>query len=505
VPTKETNVDAFVQLALMAKARLVFESPDTFLSFPALSPLSYEPEQLTFGKPGDLTPQKLADLSEFARITNQIPRGVLAPVDEGEYLWDVYRDVLQTAQLSSGNLSPQDKARYDEAMAFLYARSADGFRQDSEALRAYRQYRDAVINAQEDYKNQQLTAEASTDAAVQTRWRNEDEPRLRQEVKRLEDEWLTRGFKAQVEAAQQVEQACTARAPSLIWDEWKTAFIEDLDKETDTSLINYAVTGFSPRDVFDGESWPRFNLTRAEMTRLAAQAPAELLAIFGSSQPSTAIESVSFEYRSVAVARSWLRPTLFKSRFWRLPAGTEPLSEGADLSHGRCPAYITALVFARNVSVQVSQAGGPRPVPVHTGPLLRVDPETRFVRAETIRPRQVQPVARVATVGPAGRSPAAATMRMAPMAMARPAVAMRPATAPPPAAQLVTAQKATVRLQQATFVGLPPATTRPPAPGPGTPTPPPPTVAPTPEVSILAFVCKRLPRSPDPDPGLSWL
>jgi hypothetical protein len=23
-------------------------------------------------------------------------------------------------------------------------------------------------------------------------------------------------------------------------------------------------------------------------------------------------------------------------------------------------------------------------------------------------------------------------------------------------------------------------------------------------VSILAFVCKRVPRSPDPDPGLSW-
>jgi hypothetical protein len=488
----------------MAKAKLVFESPDTFLSFPALSPLSYPPERLTFGT-GDLTPQKLGDLSEFARITNQIPRGVLAPVAEGEYLWDVYQDVLDTGQVSSSNLSAQDKARYDEAMAFLYTRSADGFRQDREPLRTYRQYRDALFKAQEDYKNQQLTAEASTDAAVQTRWRNEDEPRLRQEVKRLEDEWLTRGFKAEVEAAQQVEQACAAGAPSVIWEEWDTAFIGDLDKETDTGHINYALTGFSPRDVFDGESWPQFKLTRDEMTRLAEKAPAELLAIFGSSQPSTAIESVSFEYRSVAVTRSWLRPTLFKSRFWRLPAGAEPLSEGADLSHGRCPAYITALVFARNVSVKMSQAGGPRPVPVHTGPLLRVDPETRFVRAEVVRDHRVQPVARAATLGPAARPPAAATMRMAPMAMARPAVAMRPATAPPPAAQLVTAQKATVRLQQATFVGLPPATTRPPAPGPGTPTPPPPTVAPTPEVSILAFVCKRLPRSPDPDPGLSWL
>jgi hypothetical protein len=100
-------------------------------------------------------------------------------------------------------------------------------------------------------------------------------------------------------------------------------------------------------------------------------------------------------------------------------------------------------------------------------------------------------------------------MRMAPMAMAQPATPMaRPAVAmrPAPASQLVTTQKAAVRLQQTTFVRLPPATTRPPAPGPGTPPPPPPpTAKPTPEVSILAFVCKRVGRSPDPDPGLSWL
>jgi len=41
-------MDARAQLALMVKAKLVFENPDTFLSFPALSPLSYAPDQLRF-------------------------------------------------------------------------------------------------------------------------------------------------------------------------------------------------------------------------------------------------------------------------------------------------------------------------------------------------------------------------------------------------------------------------------------------------------------------------
>ena len=68
-------MDPSVQLALMTKAKLVFESENTFLSFPALSPLSYPPDRLKFGTANEITPQELLDLSEFARITNQIPAG----------------------------------------------------------------------------------------------------------------------------------------------------------------------------------------------------------------------------------------------------------------------------------------------------------------------------------------------------------------------------------------------------------------------------------------------
>ena len=42
-------MDALAQLALMTKAKMVFESPGSFLSFPALSPISYGADQLKFG------------------------------------------------------------------------------------------------------------------------------------------------------------------------------------------------------------------------------------------------------------------------------------------------------------------------------------------------------------------------------------------------------------------------------------------------------------------------
>ena len=55
-------MDALAQLALMAKAKRVFEALETFLSFPALSPLSYLPDELRFGNAGEMTPD---DLSGF--------------------------------------------------------------------------------------------------------------------------------------------------------------------------------------------------------------------------------------------------------------------------------------------------------------------------------------------------------------------------------------------------------------------------------------------------------
>lgn len=121
-------------------------------------------------------------------------------------------------------MSTEEKARYDQAIAFLYTSSTEGLRRPSEALTAYFQYRDAHIKAQEEFKNRQSTAELSDDAAVQAHWRNVDERRLRQEIQRLEQEWLTQGFGAQVEEAQQVEQACNARSPSRTWDEWQKSF-----------------------------------------------------------------------------------------------------------------------------------------------------------------------------------------------------------------------------------------------------------------------------------------
>lgn len=501
-------MDAFTQLALMTKAKRVFESDDTFLSFPVFSAKSYNPEELTFGRPGEMTPQMLSELSEFARMTNAIPRGTIAPQEESEYLWDVYRDVLEMAEVAAGDMTPVERERYEQALRQLYTTTADGLRSDSAALRLYKQHRDAHIKALENYRNGQLTAEASADAVAQARWRTDEEPQLRRDITRVEDEWLTTGLKAQIEEAMQIEQAAAARAPALVWDEWKESFIADIDTQTDTANINYAITGFSPYDFFEGAGWPRFTLTREEMIRLAAEAPAELREMLGSGHQDENIERISFEYRSVAVTRPWFRPALFKSRVWRLPATAELLSDGVEASNGRCPAYISALVFARNLTVERRQRPGTAPPapPSRPARVILTAPGGVTVRgAARAAVRGHRQGARVAPP-PVPRGAGQVRDHRLVRGLARPLVrdhrATAAALAAPRAATFALARPAApvpqpqVRLTAMAFNAILAA--------PSTPGQPPPPAGSPSDMTVIAYICKRVPLCPDPHPALQW-
>lgn len=522
-------MDAFAQLALMTKMQRVFEVEDTFLSFPVLSPLVYPPERLGFADPANATAQSLADMSEFSRITNRMPRGVIAPIDEDEHLWDVYGEVLQTAEVAARAAPSADQQkRYDRALELLYVIDADGVRTDSAALTAYKQHRDAHIKAVEEYNNRRSTGELSDDPAVKAQWA-EDEPVLRENIDRIMSEWRKTGRKDAVEAAQQDEEAFVVRTPSLQWDEWKTSFVRDIDVATDTNLIEFAPTAFSPYDVFDQGYWQCFNLSKDEVSKLATEAPAELTAIFGSEAGASRVESLSFEYRSVALTRPWFRSAIFRSRFWRLTEEGGELSDGGDPPKGRCPSYVAGLVFARNITIAVRTEGPAKEVTPKAG-LLQLDASLlehahEIVRAEAREAPPARPfimsdllafkpdLSALRTVAPdtaEARTPVRA-VTAAPIAVRR----VAPTVVEPPAARIQTLAftergRLTVEPVRLTIPIPEPAPPEPappePTPEPAPPEPPEEHVVTTtiPDVAIVAFICKPLPRCSDPDPKLDW-
>ena len=518
-------MDATAQLALMTKLKIIFEKDDIFLSFPVtMAGLSYTPEQLTFVP----MVQDMPHFLEFSELTNALPTGALfqPSLDDSSLLGSEYLKILKSAQLAQGALTAQQNTDLQQARAFLYAQDPDGLPTPSASVIAYQQYQQAWFKATQNYKAAQTTAQMSTDPQVQAQWQNTDEPQLRAQVDAAQNDWVIKGFKAQVEQAMQVEQRCAAQSPSLVFSDWLSQCNADLASFTDPSTNqSFLPTIFSPHDVLEQAVWPNLSITGAEIPNLVSQAPAELTKVVGTTSGSSIVDSVTFEYCSVSLTRTWFRPDVFWSQFWRFPDSATQLSDGNVPAQGEWPAYITAVIFARNVAVtmhnnaqaatqpmhpilmhpifmiatQVTPAAQPAPVP-HPAPALFPHPMVMMAH----------PAAQPAPAPHAAPAPPLAhpTVMMAHPA-AQPAPAPHAAPAPPLAHATVMAinPAAFARLNASTFASVP-ATAQPAsaAPGPGAAPAgasqqPPPGPA---QVTILAFICKRLPKCPNPDPTLDW-
>ena len=495
-------MDALAQLALMTKAKLVFENPDSFLSFPVLSPVSYKANELKFDSP-NLTAGQLLALSDFSRAVNSRFTDTIFQMEADIYLWDTYQQVLSNAILARDLASAEDTAAFNEAVALLTTKGENGLVTDSVAMSTYKQYRDASFKATQDYKTQQLTAESSSDPVVQSQWLTIDEPRLRALKQQAEGDWRANGSKEQIERALQVQQTHASRSPQTTWRQWTALFDPSIDIQTDTNTQEFALTSYAPQGIFD-QDWPTFHLTRAEISQLAEQAPAELRDKFAIEGSSSTVEALSFEYRSVALTRPWFRPAVFEARFWRLPDASTVLSDGGNPSQGAWPAYAAALVFVRNISLTMRGAANQPAPELFRGSVLTLNPAL-------LRPRQCSP-----RVTGGHKAEDSSTNNHGPpmtagivadnsrIAMARPSTMFaRPGITitPRPASSAVL-----LRLRGNAFQTLPIATA-----GPGASPPSPSSSTNTTtqqgtrdEVSILAFICKRLPKSPNPDPTLTW-
>lgn len=480
-------MDALVKLALMAKASAVVaaDDPEKFLAFPALTPFSYPPERLRFAA-ALATAQDWRDYSEFSRVVNRVVRGPLYD-PTAEPLEDVVRDILRDGEAaSSGLFSAPDEAAYRAALETLYENPDAAPRRPSAAARLYGQFRDAHIRAVEHLRERADTVARSGDAEAQAAFAAVEEPALRRTIADYERDWAERGNRAAIDAARAVERARAAARSRETWAEWRSQFNADLDMPTDVMLNRFAATAFTPADIVDAGDWNALSVERAAFQQLLAEAPAALREALAPEGLSSDVESLSMQIRTVGLDRPWLPRDLFTSRIWRFTDGRPPLSEGGEALAGRCPAYPVGLVFARDI--RVTRVGAP--------------PDRKFRRLAVAQLFAATPVAPTVEARPLGVRGALGAL-LFPGGEDAHRVMVRG-----PAATVVRDHRRPPgpvirdhRIPRRPGPRVPPA----PRPTPTTSPPPPPTPVhdePDPNITILAFICRRLPLSPDPDSAL---
>ncbi|MBD0334919.1 MAG: hypothetical protein ICV62_05485 [Cyanobacteria bacterium Co-bin13] len=545
-------MDAIAQLALMHKAQKVFGNDTTFLSFP-VTPLQYTQAELSF-----VQDFNVPRLREFSLLVNLIPTGDAWQPTEAKYLWDVYGDVLggHDTQLAQSTRSSQEEAEYQNAVQFLNSKRDDGWLEPSPAVKLYSQFRDQSFVLWERYTTARLTGETATDPEAKAHWQTV-EPQLRQQISDLETRWVNEGFKQEVEQAQQVRNRLGAKNPNKTWGEWNEKFNPDINALTDANNVQFYPSSFSPLNALEAGSWQPFTLAKDEVEAMVKAAPAELRSRLAADHQTSDIASISLEFSSAAILRTWLNPDLFKARFWRFSDSSKQLSDGKIPASGHCPAYVTAVVFARNITVKrASQPTGqgqsgstqssatPSKTPLTAEKLefsravqvLKLQPNLQAAAStrplnqplgqaplgQTAHPikqnLQVAPIkhnltqinsTQINTVQPAAnkslKTAQVSTLQGATLSQqVRVAAVSQPVT---PAARIIQQEatsKAFLRLQQEAIV----RPTLPQAPGssqtPEAAAKPSETTTAPDQIYVLAFICKSLPPSPNPDLTLPW-
>jgi hypothetical protein len=504
----EVSFDARVVLGVAAKASQVFAQEDTFFSYP-LSPLGFRRDELDAMVAGS-TAEGRRTLAEFSYLVNAVPAGQLWSILPNGYLWDVYADVLDTAQLAESTRSEAEEAAYRKAYEYLHETREDGSVSDSATVLAYRQCRDAWLVVAEEYRNAAAEAEASDDPAVDQRWREVTEPALAEKRREIERQWDTDGHRAEVEDAQRVEEQLGQRSAAEAWANYRRLFdprIPEIFFETDVDGGRYVPTSFRPTSALE-VAWPLINLTRDDLTALAASAPAALRERLGEGVDSGVV-TLSFEYSSVAVSRPWFAPDVFSSRSWRFLDPSKVISDGAEEPTGRCPAFVVGLVLLRNLRVSRRvEAGVPPPVfnlgALHIGALRKIAPEPAAVE----RPLMAARVMRLPSAEATEAAPVMARqLNREVLLTSLDASAGEPAAEAPAGGQPGSGRAAMVSvLKNVDFarlvIDLPPPVTEPVEPAPSESLEV--TTTPEDEIYVLGFICKRVPKSPDPDLGLPW-
>lgn len=509
-------MDARTVCALMLKAKKVFDGEHSFLSFP-ISPLPFAPKQLDFFDQS--SPPALLESThrrrDFSMLVDLVPSGEAWQPSGDARLSDIYDTTLDTLELASSDRTPDEEARFQAARSVL--RNGD---HESDKLIAYRQRRDAFIVASERFTAARLTAMNAGPTEL-AQWQNTTEPALRRELAELEQAWILDGFKEEVEAAQQQVATLGARSPAQTWAEWRSHFNRDIDGLTDP-LDNVSVmpSGFSPANAVAQGAWHDFSLTPAEIAALLREAPpAWLETMLGSPTPTPppqGTQSLAFQFSSAGIVRPWFDAALFKARFWRFAQADRQLCDGKSPASGECPAYVAAVVFARNVVVTDTAQPAPG-----TFDGFRFTQATKLARSNIIKRRALTPlndpelqpgeipphllkpkvgVHAIGRVRPMAAS-GAGMLRTSPAAVA---VAVAPPLAVPVAA--ADPARTLLRFEHLKVDRIPdiqpetPIDAEPAGGGGGAPAAP----VSGDTIFVLAFICKSLQRCPDPDLALKW-
>ena len=186
-------MDAKVSLAIYAKIQKIYNDPGAgkFLAFPHLNIYSFSPNTLSPLLKSDATDAivSLEKTAEFSRMINTPVVGTFFPEPGHDtYLWDIYEDILDTAEIAESNSSEDEEKTYKKACEVLFATDEYGLKTNTQTYQRYCDFKDRYYVLTEELIN--LSSSSASDIELQKK---------QHEIDNLKIEWASQGCRMDIE------------------------------------------------------------------------------------------------------------------------------------------------------------------------------------------------------------------------------------------------------------------------------------------------------------------
>lgn len=291
----------------------------------------------------------------FSRRVNTLPGEGYLWSNSNIYLWTVYREVLEgPVDLAKNPTSSDVDAKIKEAKELLGSHN-----EPSEQYKTYLSYRNQANALLKKIGHIETIISHTSNDDKDKPVRQRELGSLQEELQFLQSDWMARGFKNEIEEALYIASQENSGNYIQKWRGWKEDLISSgpqNDKDGE-----FWPTSYSPDLFYNNDHvWVGFTYTGDEVEKLAQGAPPELVRFqesLGSKLKSDGdVNKLSFEIAKVLVRRPWFHPELLKSKFWRwgIP-GHQLLSDGSKTDpKGLLPKYIIEIVLIRNLKIDWS-------------------------------------------------------------------------------------------------------------------------------------------------------
>jgi hypothetical protein len=306
-------------------------------------------------------------------------------------LSDRYKLILQMSQVMSQDL---DQATLDKIAKFraleqtttqstdLVTGAVTNVVGPSPMMQAYNTKQAAYLGAALAYNGARIAALAGDDPAAVENWAI-NASILRSQVVAAMNDWITNGYKVDVEEIAAYISQVQQRDMKLLKQEYE----QDLQNATLTGISSgsdFYYTGLAPADFVQAGGWSTFTFNIGQLSNYAnssfnasgwqAQAAGSYMGLFGgggsaSSQSSrsafnSGFDSSNFSLRfsicQIPIWRAWFKDAFLLSKTWRFDQ-TNPdfkgrlLSDGGSPPTGYLPAYPTAVVFIKDLFMAIDR------------------------------------------------------------------------------------------------------------------------------------------------------